>query len=149
VEKRADVSFCHNKLLTSIQIKFLSTGPRRKPKENNFKAVLETIRELMNTTCVVPEFLHDIILGYGDPGAAHYRQMPNQSKTLDFNDTFLSFQHLRDSFPGYDVKVNVPEDQLQPPFKLTFDEEVTEEKPKKKHFGSTLQRLESRSLPSK
>ena len=96
---------------------------RRKPKENNFKAVLETIRELMNTTCVVPEFLHDIILGYGDPGAAHYRQMPNQSKTLDFNDTFLSFQHLRDSFPGYDVKVNVPEDQLQPPFKLTFNEE--------------------------
>ena len=36
---------------------------RRKPKENNFKAVLETIRELMNTQCVVPEFLHDIILG--------------------------------------------------------------------------------------
>jgi intron-binding protein aquarius len=27
---------------------------RRKPKENNFKAVLETIRELMNTQCVVP-----------------------------------------------------------------------------------------------
>ena len=45
---------------------------RRKPKENNFKAVLETIRELMNTECVVPEWLHDIILGYGDPGAAHY-----------------------------------------------------------------------------
>ena len=36
---------------------------RRKPKENNFKAVLETIRDLMNTSCVVPEFLHDIILG--------------------------------------------------------------------------------------
>lgn len=36
---------------------------RRKPKENNFKAVLETIRELMNTECVVPEWLHDIILG--------------------------------------------------------------------------------------
>ena len=51
---------------------------RRKPKENNFKAVLETIRELMNTQCVVPDFLHDIILGYGDPGAAHYTKMPNQ-----------------------------------------------------------------------
>ena len=50
---------------------------RRKPKENNFKAVLETIRDLMNTSCVVPEFLHDIILGYGDPGAAHYRNMAN------------------------------------------------------------------------
>ena len=45
---------------------------RRKPKENNFKAVLETIRDLMNTECVVPDWLHDIILGYGDPGAAHY-----------------------------------------------------------------------------
>lgn len=45
---------------------------RRKPKENNFKAVLETIRELMNTECVVPEWLHDIVLGYGDPGQAHY-----------------------------------------------------------------------------
>lgn len=47
---------------------------RRKPKENNFKAVLETIRELMNTDCVVPDWLHDIILGYGDPGAAHYSE---------------------------------------------------------------------------
>lgn len=45
---------------------------RRKPKENNFKAVLETIRDLMNTNCVVPDWLHDIILGYGDPAAAHY-----------------------------------------------------------------------------
>lgn len=53
---------------------------RRKPKENNFKAVLETIRHLMNTECVVPPWLHDILLGYGDPGAAHYKRMPNQVK---------------------------------------------------------------------
>ena len=39
---------------------------RRKPKENNFKAVLETIRDLMNTECVVPDWLHDIILGRSD-----------------------------------------------------------------------------------
>ena len=45
---------------------------RRKPKENNFKAVLETIRDLMNTECVIPDWLHNIILGYGDPAAAHY-----------------------------------------------------------------------------
>ena len=47
---------------------------RRKPKENNFKAVLETIRDLMNTDCVVPDWLHDLILGYGSPDAAHYSQ---------------------------------------------------------------------------
>lgn len=47
---------------------------RRKPKENNFKAVLETIRDLMNTDCVVPDWLHDLILGYGSPDSAHYSQ---------------------------------------------------------------------------
>ena len=74
---------------------------RRKPKENNFKvfvclcvcvcvymcacvcvcgvrvvlglqAVLETIRALMNAECVVPDWLHDTFLGYGDPSAANY-----------------------------------------------------------------------------
>jgi intron-binding protein aquarius len=49
---------------------------RRKAKENNFKAVLSTIRVLMNTSAVgraVPTWLQDIFLGYGDPAAAHYR----------------------------------------------------------------------------
>lgn len=38
---------------------------RRKPKENNFKAVLETIRNLMNAEAAVPAWLHEIFLGYG------------------------------------------------------------------------------------
>lgn len=49
---------------------------RRKPKENNFKSVLETIRDLMNMAAVgraIPTWLHDIFLGYGSPDAAHYR----------------------------------------------------------------------------
>ena len=49
--------------------------PRRKPKENNFKAVLESIRDLMNEEVIIPPWLHDIFLGYGDPGAAHYTGM--------------------------------------------------------------------------
>ncbi|KAK2517184.1 Aqr [Columba livia] len=94
---------------------------RRKPKENNFKAVLETIRNLMNTDCVVPDWLHDIILGYGDPSSAHYSKMPNQIATLDFNDTFLSIDHLKASFPGYHIKVTVDNPLLQiPPFRITF-----------------------------
>ncbi|XP_060615841.2 RNA helicase aquarius isoform X2 [Anolis sagrei] len=94
---------------------------RRKPKENNFKAVLETIRHLMNTDCVVPDWLHDIILGYGDPSSAHYSKMPNQIASLDFNDTFLSIDHLRASFPGYSIKVTVEDPALQvPPFRITF-----------------------------
>ncbi|KAK7598066.1 hypothetical protein V9T40_006301 [Parthenolecanium corni] len=94
---------------------------RRAPKENNFKAVLETIRTLMNTECVVPDWIHDIILGYGNPGAAHYIQMPNEIPTLDFNDTFLDVDHLRNSFPNYDIEVKVDDEQkLVPPFRITF-----------------------------
>jgi len=39
---------------------------RRRPKENNFKAVLESIRDLMNTNFVVPIWLRDLLLGYGE-----------------------------------------------------------------------------------
>ena len=49
--------------------------PRRKPKENNFKAVLESIRDLMNEDVIIPPWLHDIFLGYGDPAAAQYTAM--------------------------------------------------------------------------
>ena len=107
---------------------------RRKPKENNFKAVLETIRELMNTVCVVPDFLHDIILGYGDPGAAHYKALQQQKieegksvvESINFNDTFLSFEHLRHSFPSHEVTVGEnyakSPNLLVPPFRVTFQE---------------------------
>lgn len=84
----------------------------------SWQAVLETIRNLMNTDCVVPAWLHDIILGYGDPSSAHYSKMPNQIATLDFNDTFLSIEHLKASFPDHNVKVTVDDPALQiPPFR--------------------------------
>jgi intron-binding protein aquarius len=49
---------------------------RRNAKENNFKAILQTIRELINTAAVgraIPAWMHDVFLGYGNPGAANYR----------------------------------------------------------------------------
>ncbi|KAB7497349.1 Intron-binding protein aquarius [Armadillidium nasatum] len=97
---------------------------RRRPKENNFKAVLETIRDLMNTRCVVPDWLLDIILGYGDPGAAHYSQLGNTLKVLDFNDTFLDLEHLKESFPLATFKYN-EKDLMKPPFTLIFEDENT------------------------
>nr|XP_002131605.1 RNA helicase aquarius [Ciona intestinalis] len=95
---------------------------RRKPKENNFKAVLATIRGLMNTQCVVPDWLHDVLLGYGDPSAANYSKMGQQIKELDWNDTFLSISHLKESFPDHKIDT---EEAVSPPFKLTFDKEDT------------------------
>jgi Intron-binding protein aquarius N-terminus len=53
-------------------------------QENNFKAVLESIRDLMNEATVVPGWLHDIFLGYGDPAAAQYASMEGFLATVDF-----------------------------------------------------------------
>ncbi|XP_063040700.1 RNA helicase aquarius isoform X2 [Engraulis encrasicolus] len=124
---------------------------RRKPKENNFKAVLETIRNLMNTECVVPDWLHDIILGYGDPGSAHYSKMPNQIRTLDFNDTFLNLEHLKACFPGHQVKVTVDDPALQvPPFRITFPESKAAQavKGKKRKAGEEEEEEEEKKKKS-
>ena len=32
--------------------------------------------------------------------------MPKQIKTLNFNDTFLTLDHLKDSFPQYQIEVS-------------------------------------------
>ena len=78
---------------------------RRKPKENNFKAILESIRDLMNETCVVPEWLHNIFLGYGNPSAAQWINMPDLLEVIDFKDTFLDANHIHQSFPDYQVNI--------------------------------------------
>ena len=58
-----------------------------------YQAVLETIRALMNAECVVPDWLHDTFLGYGDPAAAHYTRcmyihVQYTSKKLPINGPF-------------------------------------------------------------
>ena len=70
---------------------------RRRPKENNFKSILECIRDLMNADAPVPDWLHDVFLGYGDPAAAQGANMPREQRlaTVDFKDTFLDAEHLR------------------------------------------------------
>lgn len=48
------------------------------------QAVLESIRDSLNEQLVIPEWLVDIFLGYGDAGAAHYTQMNGLLRTVDF-----------------------------------------------------------------
>uniref|UniRef100_A0A1I7RNL0 Pre-mRNA-splicing factor n=1 Tax=Bursaphelenchus xylophilus TaxID=6326 RepID=A0A1I7RNL0_BURXY len=104
---------------TEIYFKF-NLMIRRDAKSNNFKAVLATIRQLLNTECVVPDWIHDVLLGYGEPDAANYKKLPNSVTTLNFNDTFLDMDHLKKSFEGEELKI--AEGVTQPPFKLTFNE---------------------------
>ena len=111
-------------------------------QENNFKAVLESIRDLMNEDTVMPAWLHDIFLGYGDPAAARYTNLPDTLDTIDFKDTFLDAAHLRASFPAHAVQFRLAggssthkgeangsahtgvdedmEDEPRPPFRVTF-----------------------------
>ncbi|XP_058724177.1 uncharacterized protein LOC131595734 isoform X2 [Vicia villosa] len=95
---------------------------RRKPKENNFKAILESIRDLMNEYCIVPKWLEKIFLGYGEPSAAQWTNMPDLLETVDFKDTFLDADHLKESFVDYEVTF-VNSNRLEdlnptPPFKI-------------------------------
>lgn len=44
-------------------------------------------------------------------------RMPNEIAKLDWNDTFLDLDHLRDSFPSHEVKVRTNDPtKLVPPF---------------------------------
>ena len=114
---------------------FLTRGlrqMRRNSKENNFKAILETIRDVMNVAAIgnaVPEWLHDVFLGYGDAAAAHYKNLPTQIPTLDMVDTFLNGAHAASCFPGQQVVFQTEDGKaiaddviptLQPPFRATF-----------------------------
>lgn len=93
---------------------------KRKATENNFKAVLECIRQLMNADLQVPGWLHDVLLGYGDPKDTHFTAL-SPLKTVDFNDTLLDKQHVVEAFPGktIDFKAN-DKGAVAPPFRLCF-----------------------------
>ncbi|KAJ0987357.1 hypothetical protein J5N97_005713 [Dioscorea zingiberensis] len=95
---------------------------RRKPKENNFKAILESIRDLMNETCIVPDWLHNVFLGYGNPSAAQWTNMPDLLEVVDFKDTFLDATHLQESFPDFQVcflnAEGKEEPSPNPPFRI-------------------------------
>ena len=71
---------------------------RRRGRENNFKKILETIKNLALTDVPIPSWLEDVFLGFGDPAGATYSRLENRIRTLDFKDTFLDWQHLTESF---------------------------------------------------
>ncbi|KAJ1797642.1 hypothetical protein LPJ59_003008, partial [Coemansia sp. RSA 2399] len=97
---------------------FLNVAMRRRPQENNFKAVLETIRDLMMamgpSAAVLPNWLAATFLGYGDPAKATALQQAHieakgsgaMSIRLNLGDTFLDEEHLRECLAGGDIQVD-------------------------------------------
>ncbi|KAF7559329.1 hypothetical protein G7046_g4827 [Stylonectria norvegica] len=102
---------------------------RRGRRENNFKPVLESIRNLVLSEVPLPAWLHEVFLGYGDPAGATFKNLPNRAKKVDFRDTFLDWQHLTESMPG---KIIDPGDEVSgsfgPPYVLENIEKPEEPK---------------------
>ncbi|KAJ1972819.1 hypothetical protein H4R35_004465 [Dimargaris xerosporica] len=94
---------------------------RRKPEENNFKAVLETMRDLMQSHTTLPAWLQSVFLGYGDPASTHYTRLANALAEIDFRDTFLDFAHLQECFPQDQVRPASGWDETMPaPYVVQF-----------------------------
>lgn len=83
---------------------------RRDARANNFYRVLETIRDLIHTEAfesVVPAWLRDVLLGYGDAGMAHYSQLRDRLNAFDAIDTFHDLDHVAMSFPELRLDASV------------------------------------------
>ncbi|KAH6654447.1 hypothetical protein BKA67DRAFT_535769 [Truncatella angustata] len=114
---------------------------RRGGRENNFKPVLESIRSLVRSEVPLAPWLHEVFLGYGDPAAATYKNLPNRAKKIDYRDTFLNWQHLVESMPGKAVEpgFNVT-GSFPPPYVLESVDKAAEEQkaqPSKKRRRDT------------
>jgi len=63
---------------------------RRKPHENNFRGVLDTLKDIF-VHCYVPKWLLDTLLGYGELESSLDCL---QGKQFDLGDTFVSLSHM-------------------------------------------------------
>ena len=133
-------------------IQTLNLVVRRHGRENNFKSVLETIRGLLegagSIDRVIPQWLRPIILGYGEPSAAHYQSdtmkayamntvgVNKPTDYLDFGDTFLDEAHLRASFKDGSIVLVDGKDSLEEAtekhvsrtnYKIRFSEEASDD----------------------
>ena len=96
---------------------------RRSGRENNFRPVLQSIKDLTLSDVPLASWLHEVFLGYGDPAGATYKQLPNRIKKIDFRDTFLNWQHLVESLPG---KIVEPSDDVSGSFGAPYVLETVE-----------------------
>lgn len=103
---------------------------RRNSKENNFKSVLKSIRDALveegssypgNNGTLIPQWLADTFLGYGNPrDSTCLGELSRLSETLsfDYQDTFLCEDHVVSCFPDHEIDW-VGEGRF-PPYKATF-----------------------------
>lgn len=117
---------------------------RRSGRENNFRPVLESIKDLTLSDVPLAPWLHEVFLGYGDPAGATYKQLPNRVKTIDYRDTFLNWQHLVESLPG---KIVEPSDDVSGSFGAPYVLE-TADKPVEDNSGKASKKRRRDAEPA-
>lgn len=101
---------------------------RRRGRENNFKSVLQSIQDLTLSEAQVPEWLREVLLGYGDPSSASFERLERKSVRIDFRDTFLDWNHLQESFPGASItQSSGSATSLKPPYVLQISRSPSSE----------------------
>lgn len=104
---------------------------RRRARENNFRSVLESIKQLMASDVPTPTWLEEVFLGFGDPASATYKRLANRLKSVDYRDTFLDWQHLIESFVGKTVEPDPKFDSsFPPPYVLETSEDQPAQAPR-------------------
>ena len=92
---------------------------RRRNRENNFKAVLESIKHLATSDFTLPSWLQEVFLGYGDPTGARFTSMANRLSKVDLRDTFLNWNHLVECLPDKIIESDTGQSApFDPPYVL-------------------------------
>ena len=107
---------------------------RRRGRENNFKQILDSIRDLAMVDVPLPSWFQDVFLGFGDPASAGYKQLPNKITSLDLRDTFVDWHHLVEALPGKVIEPGTDQaSSFGPPYVMeSMDTSVSEARPAKR-----------------
>ena len=94
---------------------------RRDPSQNEFKYLLETLRDSMQLTEPAPEWIQTALLGQEGGYDAHYTNIEEPTLKIDFGFTFYDWKHLNDSFPKQTITPTKGTKSMPPPYILEFD----------------------------
>lgn len=95
---------------------------RRHSKVNNFKAVLSTLRNMINRPTTLPSWLSDVFLGFGDPQQCQYPYLEPDDWHLSFLDTWKDLDHFYQTAEGFLAKVALVDGDATEWFTHAIDE---------------------------
>jgi intron-binding protein aquarius len=73
---------------------------RRRANDNNWSSLLKPFRDVVGFENLIPDWLKAGFLGHEDPSGACYKNIENLNLTINFRDTFVDVDHVKDCFPN-------------------------------------------------